>query len=138
LIVHAPSFIKGTIVVISVIRRARRVRLHTSAQGKNRRFCTIIPVFCAKGVQPTKLPIIFAAQTGERLAEEAVLYHPNVLVQFQPNAWADTKVLTAFAADLDIRPDSLLYLDCLKAHTGLPYSQTLSQVIFKRRCRKER
>lgn len=42
------------------------------------RFCTIVVLVAASGVQPTRISVIFRAKTGEKLQDEKDEYDPDV------------------------------------------------------------
>ena len=74
---------------------AKRVWIAGSKADDGKRFCTL--QICARSaVDPSKprrgqpkIAVIFRGQGKRISAEERPAYHPDVLVRFQPKAWAD-------------------------------------------------
>jgi hypothetical protein len=111
--------------------RTVRVALPGRA-ADSKRLATIQLVFAADGTQPK--PTVIFRGAGKAKKREQHLYHPDVHVCFQANAWLDTatamewadSVLAPFLRDERHNAPTLLILDNLKAQVCDEFKQKVS------------
>ena len=101
--------------------RGQKVQIRAIG-GDDKRFATlIVGITATPGDEQPKLALVFAGK-GTVYTEESHLYHRDVLVSFQRNAWVDQTVWVRYLGDLMGRkklPDGtvgLCFVDNLIAH----------------------
>ncbi len=108
-------------------RGTTKVHIRSKGADASKRFCTFqvcMRLTSDKTVPQPPLGIIFRG-TGKRISEaERSNYHPQVHVEFQSKAWADTEYSVSWITRTlkkvqeDVKGESLLFLDNLSSQTS--------------------
>jgi hypothetical protein len=80
----------------------------TAASEDDKRFCTINVTICANATtQDVDIELIFDSDTGgEKISDEekaAMALYPNVIVRWQPKAWADESIMLDYIRDFRLQ-----------------------------------
>ena len=110
--------------------RHKKIWVSQPGSGLEKRQCTLQICFHPEGEQP-KIGIIFRGM-GKRISEAVkLLWHPDVDVFFQLNAWADTKFCLGWVEKTlksVVKEHFVLFLDNLNCQTSDEFKEAVANL----------